>query len=82
MTDEGTLTFYVVFRSPRDYPGKWVVRRQYIDRGADPRAEPRKDAVPLVVADSLEGARSVIPPFLYRLNRDPRDVLSLFEVWL
>lgn len=81
-TAEEILTLYVIFRHPTDYPGKWVVRRQYIDRDMKPDQEPHTDAVPLAVADTLGGARAAIPKGMYNMGRTPGDVPAIYEVWL
>lgn len=77
MDDGNALWIYVVFQSPADYPGKFVVRVQRAGkRGVE------IDADPLIVCNTLPEARAVIPGGLYRMNRNPQDVPSILEVWL
>jgi len=78
MTD--SLFQWVVYEDPADFPGKWVVRRFTIyPDGGSPVIE--EDPEPMVVTDSLEEARKVIPKGAYCLGRHPEDDPVIYEVW-
>jgi hypothetical protein len=71
-----TLLFmYTVYRFPSDYPDKWVVRRWAVYAGGPVPGQ-------AVVFDTLERARTSLPPGLCRLERSPRDEPQIYEVWL
>jgi hypothetical protein len=74
--NQGTLVHYVIYDHPKDYPGFWIVRRWFIDKG---RITPEACAsAHLTLAD----ARDSIPHGLVRLERSPDDSPSIKEVWL
>lgn len=76
--DDATFVeLWVVYKNPSDYPGKFVVRRQWASRAGE-----HKCVYPECVTDSLDKARSVIPGGLYRLDRMPGDDPVILEVWL
>jgi hypothetical protein len=66
---------FVVYDSPADFPGLFVVRRWEIRSGWVNACEAR-------VANTLEAAREVVPPGMYRLPRFPDDDPKIVEVWL
>lgn len=70
---------YVIYEDPKDYPGKFVVRRWAIVRG---RPEPMPEADPLGVVDTIEAARALVPRGLYPLGRHAQDDAVIREVWL
>lgn len=71
------LTQYTIYERPRDYPDGYVVRAWHIVRGhTEPVADPGAWHVP-----TLEQARAVIPPGLFRLGRQPGDDENILEVW-
>lgn len=72
---------WTVYVNPSDYPGKWVVRRFAITRTEDEIVGVAKDNEPLIVADSLDEARKVIPPGAYCLGRHEDDDPVIYEVW-
>jgi hypothetical protein len=66
----------VVYRNPKDFPGKWVVRRRLIYAGFhDP------DMVVAAVTDSLLAARAAIPLGLVCVPRHWRDDPVIWEYW-
>lgn len=67
---------WTVYKNPVDYPEKFVVRRST----AIPHVI--HDPEPLIICDSLEEARAVIPEGAYRMNRMPDDAPHIYEVWL
>jgi hypothetical protein len=75
MPDEVIL--WAVYRPSREFPRSYVVRRweartlKCIDNN-----------LPLCIAPTLEGARSVIPPGAVRVERDPNDDPAIEESWL
>lgn len=76
------LDMYVLYRDPKDYPGKHVTRRWLILPGiADPVAQKQ----PLVVCDGIEEARAIVQkkkPGAVRLERHELDDDAIVEVWL
>lgn len=67
---------YTVYKSPRDYPGKFVIRQFYVDASG---------ARPCVgyVCDTLDEARSLVEPFgLICMPRFPNDEPQIVEVWI
>jgi hypothetical protein len=76
MTMIEPLAMFVVYRHPKDYPDKFVVRRWDIFHGK---------AIPtqwVRTAESLEQIREEIPPGLARILRDPTDDPSIVECWV
>jgi hypothetical protein len=71
------MWFYVVYRNPSDYPGLYVVRRHWVHSGG-----PIAEAAPLIVTQSLDSARAVIPADLYNIGRYPEDDPAILEVWV
>ena len=67
---------FVVYFNPKDFPNKYVVRRQVAGPGTV-----QIDAEPLIVCGSLQQARSAISADT-RLDRDPDDDPVIVEVWL
>jgi len=68
------LENYVVYKSPKDYPGKWVVRRWEI------HTEPV--CCECYVADTYEEAVNCIPLDLVKLMPCPGDDPCIVETWL
>ena len=67
---------YNIFHSPDDYPGKFVVR------GWTAGANSVQMDEECELCDSLEEARSKIPPGFVWLPPHATDVNSLVEVWV
>lgn len=63
---------FVIYNSPEDYPGKFVVR---LFDGAQPTRL-------FTTKDSLEEARKAIPDIFIPVQRSPGDALSIVETWL
>lgn len=76
-----TLPLYqwTIYQDPDDFPGKWVVRRFAITHNGEVSIE--ADTEPLIVTDSLNEARKVIPPGAYCIGRHPEDDPAIYEVW-
>lgn len=71
------LNMFTIYRRPKDYPDKFVVRRWVIAGG-----EPKPDDLPLAVVASLEEARRVLPPGLHCLGRGDNDDPCIVESWV
>jgi hypothetical protein len=67
---------WTIYWSPKDHPGKFVVRRFVIEPG---RATPSND---YALASTLEMARAHIPEGCDRLPRDPEDEAQIVESWI
>lgn len=63
---------FVVFNSPEDCPGKFVVR---LFDGAQPTRL-------FTTKDSLEEARKTIPDIFIPVQRSPGDAPAIVETWL
>jgi hypothetical protein len=74
MTD--LLTIWVIYRSPSDYPGKWVLRGHDIGPGSV-TSHAKK-----IVADTLQELRAHLPPGLVPLTLHPDDDPVIYETWL
>ena len=79
MSDDVVMRQYVIYRFPRDYPGKYVVRAWSIVRG---KQEPVPDEKPVAVVDTLEEARRAVPAGLFNLGRYDQDEHQIVEVWV
>jgi hypothetical protein len=72
------LELWVVYRYPSDYPGRWVIRRQYSSA-----AGVRPDPEVFALCDTLDEAHAALPDGLVRIQppgADPDPVV--WEVWL
>lgn len=72
------LPMWVIYASPKDYPGRIVVREWRIMRGGEQVAM----ATPTATVRSLTEARQAIPPGLVRMDRMQGDDPVIVEVWL
>lgn len=76
---------YVVYDQASDFPGKFVVRRWecWPNEGAEgDLCHSMPDANPLIVADTLNEARSVVPVGLACFPRQALDDSAILETWL
>lgn len=76
--DDGTLTTWVIFDHPRDFPDYFVLRPQYVNKDSHGRIGvgiPR-------FANSLEEARGLLPQGLYCIERFPTDDPKIVESWV
>lgn len=71
------MTVWVIYENPSDFPGKFVVRPQWVMSDSSIAIAPQ----PTSVVDSLEIARWHVPPELYRQPRDPEDDPAIVETW-
>jgi hypothetical protein len=67
------LVMWVIYKSPADYPGSWVLRAHDVPGGPHKNCE---------VCSSLEEARALIPIGLIRVNRWPEDESQIVETWM
>lgn len=74
-----TLPMWVVYESPKDFPGKFVTRRWLVLPGCE---KPQPDRDPVAVCDTLEEARAAVRPGSVRLERHDLDDACIVEVWL
>jgi hypothetical protein len=72
------MCVWTVYYDPRDFPGKYVVRRHDIFRGRE-GSHPSSEHY---VADSLTEIRGRVPFGLVRLGRSEGDDAKIVEVWL
>jgi len=70
------MSQYVIYNNPRDYPGKYVMRRW------DIRAGEMIATDNMELAETLEEIRGKVPPGLYCLERFEDDDPCIVEVWL
>lgn len=73
------LLIYTIYRHPRDFPDKFVVRVFCVGTGAP---EPVPVYEPHAVVGTLEEARLSIPYGLVSICRSDGDHLSVVESWL
>ena len=76
---DNVLRSYTIYRSPGDWPGKYVVRRFSISAE---HPDPVPDPVPLAVVDTLEQAREAIPLGLVNIHRYLEDEPQIVETWI
>ena len=70
------LPLWVIYKPvTREYPGRWVARMHVI------RPDPRPTRF-VLVHDTLDDLRDMLPPGLVNLGRQRRDVPEIAEVWL
>lgn len=82
MSEPEGLAVYVIYKNPRDYPGKWVCRRQVATRAGDVVADPEPFAV-VPVTHSLAPLRGrLVYMGLTRMERHPADDAVIVETWI
>jgi hypothetical protein len=79
MSERVLLPMWVVYRSPRDYPGSWVARLWHVTRS---KLESDWWTRTVLVAPTHEQLVAALPPGLYRMPRAPDDDPAIVEVWL
>lgn len=75
------MSCFVVYRSPKDYPGRFVVRRWFAHMFAG-HAEVVPMPQPEAVALTLEEARAALPSGLARVPPIDGDDPVIEEIWL
>jgi hypothetical protein len=71
---QGDLPQFVIYDSPKDHPGKFVVRMWRIGLQMGPTDT-------MAVFDTLEQARAFIPLGLFCMTRSPEDDPVIVETW-
>lgn len=73
---EVVMTQVTIYVSPADMPGHFVAREWHIARGG-------VDPIPgrAWKADTLEAARSIVPPGMFCLGRQADDDPTIVETW-
>lgn len=72
---QARLPIWVIYRPiTREFPGSWVARMHV----CLPVSKPTRF---VITHDSLEQLRSLLPPGLTNLTRDPGDLPEIEEVW-
>jgi hypothetical protein len=79
MSDRTEIEMFTVYRHPRDYPDKYVVRRWRIGRNP---GEPEADADWFFLGDTLDEVRAHIPGDCVMMTRHPRDEPQIVETWI
>lgn len=69
---------WVVYKNPKDFPGKWVTRKFIIGTNL-PAPVSTAD---VYVADSLEEIQKRIPEHLCCIHRFDDDDPAIYEVWI
>ena len=72
---DGHLPQFTVYNSPKDFPGKHVVRMWLVSHEV-------KSTNLVGVFDTLEQARAFVPPDLIRMPREEADDPVIVETWL
>lgn len=72
------LPIWVIYWNPKDYPGRYVVRRQCVLPGGQTLVDPS----PSWVGGTLMGARLAVPPHTVLMARHPEDDPVIVETWL
>lgn len=76
-SESDTIKLFVVYKSPSDFPKKWVVRCWHVT-GSEVAAEKK----PAAVVDDLQSARDAVPDGYIRTKPHPQDDHAIFEVWV
>ena len=71
-----TISLWVIYERPRDFPDKFVVRRWAIGNGC------YLATGDFSLANDLDGARRLVPPGLACLGRDASDEPHIVESWI
>jgi hypothetical protein len=79
MSEKTAMEMFVVYKRPRDYPDKFVVRRWWV--GKTP-GHPDPDSDWFYLGETLEEVRAHVPEWCVRLERDPNDEPQIVEVWI
>lgn len=70
------LLIWTVYDHPRDYPAEWIARCWTIRDGQPaPTTDIRR-------GPTLDAVRALLPPGLFRLDRQPGDEPQIVETWL
>lgn len=78
MTDSQTLSMWVIYEKPRDFPCDFVARRWDMRR-SDKDFHATQECH---VKPTLEAVRAMLPQDLYRIERSAGDEPHIVEVWM
>lgn len=73
---ESIINQYVIYKNPKDMPGKYVTRKWEIWPGGP---KPTTEAFSCA---TLKEARSHVPQDMVKLDRSPGDDPVIYEVWV
>jgi hypothetical protein len=71
------VTVWTIYREPRDFPGRWVLRGHEVFPGRELRAHSF-----CYLADTLKEARAKVPAGAKRFRRSPEDHPAIHECWM
>jgi hypothetical protein len=71
------VTVWAIYREPRDFPGRWVLRGHEVFPGHELRAHSF-----CFLADTLDEARAKVPTGAKRFRRAPGDHPAIHECWM
>lgn len=74
--EQDRLPIWAVTWNPKDYPNKAVARPHFVGAGT------QSALTAVLVAESLDALRTMLPKDLSRLERAPTDDPVIVEVWL
>jgi hypothetical protein len=74
MTAPLSVRIFTIYENPADCPGLFVVRERVVAEDANELGAAR-------TAETLEEARSLVPPGADRIDRSPDDDSSIVESW-
>jgi hypothetical protein len=77
MNSDRDLLMWEVYVNTSDFPGRFTARPQSMFA--------MKHGIALdfvLVSDSLDGIRKMLPPGLVKMGRDPDDEPQIVEVWI
>ena len=66
------LELWTIYKYPRDYPDKFVARKFVLDK---PTSE-------ILIGNTLEEIRTLLPKGLTRMERDENDKPVIVETWI
>jgi hypothetical protein len=76
MQHDDALAFWVIYKNPKDCPGRYVLRKQYATREG---VVVDKDSF---VAIEPQELREQMPPGLVKIGPQPGDDPVILEVWV
>lgn len=82
MKQTDLVSVWVVYRNPKDFPGKFVLREQRAGWDFEKNEEIILPSPLCVVEDTYEKLSKHIPFGLFRLNRMDADDYCILETWI
>lgn len=71
------MNLYVIYESPSDYPGKFVLRRWVVSPAT---VAPERE--PMLVVDDIDEAREALPRGVCLVGPQQDDDPVIYEVWV